>query len=110
MLKDGRRFALRLILIPSCALAAGRQDANARGHHIAAAPDRQELMAAMRTMDAAMASVQPSADSDLNFVRLMLPHHQAAIEMAKTQLLHGPDPQLRRLAQESSLTRNPKFS
>jgi uncharacterized protein (DUF305 family) len=71
-----------------------------RGHHIAAAPDWQELMAAMKTMDAAMASVQPSADSDLNFVRLMLPHHQAAIEMAKTQLLHGPDPQLRRLAQE----------
>jgi uncharacterized protein (DUF305 family) len=30
----------------------------------------------------------------------MLPHHQAAIEMAKTQLLYGKDPQMRRLAQE----------
>jgi uncharacterized protein (DUF305 family) len=30
----------------------------------------------------------------------MLPHHQAAIDMAKTQLLYGKDPQMRRLAQE----------
>jgi uncharacterized protein (DUF305 family) len=30
----------------------------------------------------------------------MLPHHQAAIDMAKTQLLFGNDPQMRRLAQE----------
>src|SRR5215216_1459647 len=28
----------------------------------------------------------------------MLPHHQAAIDMAKTQLLYGKDPQMRRLA------------
>jgi uncharacterized protein (DUF305 family) len=30
----------------------------------------------------------------------MLPHHQAALDMAKSQLLHGTDPQMRRLAQE----------
>jgi uncharacterized protein (DUF305 family) len=30
----------------------------------------------------------------------MLPHHQAAIDMAKAELLHGTDPQMRRLAQE----------
>jgi len=30
----------------------------------------------------------------------MLPHHQAAIDMAKAELLHGRDPQMRRLAQE----------
>jgi len=31
---------------------------------------------------------------------LMLPHHQAAIDMAKTELLYGKDPEMRRLAQE----------
>jgi uncharacterized protein (DUF305 family) len=31
---------------------------------------------------------------------LMLPHHQAAIDMAKTELLYGKNPQIRRLAQE----------
>jgi uncharacterized protein (DUF305 family) len=30
----------------------------------------------------------------------MLPHHQAAIDMAKTELLYGQDPRVRRLAQE----------
>jgi uncharacterized protein (DUF305 family) len=47
-----------------------------------------------------MASVRPSGDNDADFVRLMLPHHQAAIDMAKTQLAYGQDAQMRRLAQE----------
>ena len=57
-------------------------------------------MTGMNRMDVAMGSVERSGDSDVDFVRLMLPHHQAAIDMAKTQLLHGKDPQMRRLAQE----------
>jgi uncharacterized protein (DUF305 family) len=62
--------------------------------------DWAELMTDMHKMHAAMGSVERSGDSDVDFVRLMLPHHQAAIDMAKTQLLHGKDPQMRRLAQE----------
>jgi uncharacterized protein (DUF305 family) len=54
----------------------------------------------MQVMHAAMASVRPSGDNDADFVRLMLPHHQAAIDMAKTQLAYGQDAQMRRLAQE----------
>jgi hypothetical protein len=65
-----------------------------------ATQDWAELMTSMNRMDAAMGSVERSGDSDVDFVRLMLPHHQAAIDMAKTQLLHGKDPQMRRLAQE----------
>jgi uncharacterized protein (DUF305 family) len=59
-----------------------------------------ELVGSMHVMHAAMASVQPTGDNDVDFVRLMLPHHQAAIDMAKTQLASGQDPQMRRLAQE----------
>jgi uncharacterized protein (DUF305 family) len=59
-----------------------------------------ELLGSMRVMHVAMTSLQPTGDNDADFVRLMLPHHQAAIEMAKTQLLYGQDPQMRRLAQE----------
>lgn len=62
--------------------------------------DWSELTASMEKMHGAMASVKPSGNSDVDFVRLMLPHHQAAIDMAKTQLLYGKDPQMRRLAQE----------
>jgi len=59
-----------------------------------------ELIASMDKMHAAMRAIKQSGNSDVDFVRLMLPHHQAAIDMAKTQLLYGKDPQMRRLAQE----------
>ena len=63
-------------------------------------PDWSELIASMDKMHMAMGGVKRSGDSDVDFVRLMLPHHQAAIDMAKTQLLYGKDPQMQRLAQE----------
>jgi Uncharacterized protein conserved in bacteria len=59
-----------------------------------------ELISSMEKMHMAMGEVKQSGDNDVDFVRLMLPHHQAAIDMAKTQLLYGKDPQMRRLAQE----------
>jgi len=58
------------------------------------------LIASMDKMHMAMGAVVRSGNSDVDFVRLMIPHHQAAIDMAKTQLLYGKDPQMRRLAQE----------
>jgi uncharacterized protein (DUF305 family) len=57
-------------------------------------------MSGMEKMHAAMMSVKASGDSDLDFMQLMLPHHQAAIDMARTEILRGSDPQMRRLAQE----------
>ena len=59
-----------------------------------------ELVGSMHVMHAAMSTVKPTGDNDVDFVKLMLPHHQAAIDMAKTQLAYGQDPQMRRLAQE----------
>ena len=59
-----------------------------------------ELIASMDKMHMAMEATQRSGNADIDFVRLMLPHHQAAIDMAKIQLLYGKDPQTRRLAQE----------
>lgn len=63
-------------------------------------PAWKDLVASMYQMHEAMASSKPSGNTDLDFVRLMLPHHQAAVDMAKVLLLHGNDPQMRRLAQE----------
>ena len=65
-------------------------------------PDQNwgELMKTMKAMHAAMGTAQPSGNDDEDFVNLMLPHHEAAVEMAKAELLHGNDPQMRRLAQE----------
>jgi uncharacterized protein (DUF305 family) len=59
-----------------------------------------EMERAMEKMHAGMASIKASRDDDVDFVRFMLPHHQAALDMAKAELTYGKDPQMRRLAQE----------
>jgi len=42
--------------------------------------------------------MQSSGDADVDFVRMMIPHHQAAIDMAKAELKHGKDAPTRKLA------------
>ena len=41
-----------------------------------------------------------TGNSDVDFVQGMIPHHQGAIDMAKVQLQHGKDPELRKMAQK----------
>ena len=55
--------------------------------------------AAMSRMMKGMA-IAPSGDIDRDFVDMMVPHHQGAIDMAVAVLRYGHSPQVRRLAQE----------
>src|SRR6266404_3795308 len=75
---------------------------NSHSHTKLTTPESKwsELLGSMQVMHVAMTTLQPTGDNDADFVRLMLPHHQAAIDMAKTQLLYGQDSQMRTLAQE----------
>lgn len=59
-----------------------------------------ELVLSMDRMHSTMMSVNPANNSDTDFVKLMLPHHQGAVDMAKAEIVYGKDPQMRRLAQE----------
>jgi uncharacterized protein (DUF305 family) len=60
----------------------------------------QLLVDAMSVMDWGMHNGGYNGEPDHDFVIMMIPHHQGAIDMAKTLLLYGKDPQMRRLAQE----------
>ena len=60
----------------------------------------QRESASMTEMDRAMKAAPMNGNVDHDFVTMMLPHHQGAIDMAKSELLFGKDPTMRRLAQE----------
>jgi uncharacterized protein (DUF305 family) len=41
-----------------------------------------------------------TGNADVDFVKGMIPHHQGAVDMAKTVLAFGKDPDVRKLAEE----------
>jgi uncharacterized protein (DUF305 family) len=59
----------------------------------------QALEAANTAMHGAMA-VETIGDVDIDFMRMMIPHHQGAIDMAKIVIENGKDPEVRKLAED----------
>jgi uncharacterized protein (DUF305 family) len=55
-------------------------------------------------------TVKPTGDVDVDFVAMMVPHHQGAIEMAIAVLRHGRNAQIRRLAQEIIVTQQEEIA
>jgi uncharacterized protein (DUF305 family) len=53
-------------------------------------------------MDRMMARmhVTSTGQADRDFVNVMVPHHQGAIDMAVAEVRYGANPQLKRIAQE----------
>jgi uncharacterized protein (DUF305 family) len=65
--------------------------------------------AAMTQMMTAM-RITPSGDADSDFVAMMVPHHQGAIEMAQAELSYGRSEPLRGLAQEIIVTQEQQIA
>jgi len=65
--------------------------------------------AAMTKMMRGMA-VKSIGDVDRDFVAMMVPHHQGAIDMALAMLRYGRNEQLRRLAQEIIVTQQEEIA
>jgi hypothetical protein len=68
-----------------------------------------ENEAAMNEMMTDM-EIKPTGDIDRDFVNLMAPHHQGAIEMAQAVLRYGRNEQIRRLAQEIIVTQQQEIA
>jgi uncharacterized protein (DUF305 family) len=75
----------------------------------AEAPYIAENVSAMTKMMIDM-GIRPSGDVDTDFVAMMVPHHQGAIDMALAVLRHGRNPQIRRLAQEIIVTQQQEIA
>ena len=99
-LKLARFVAAPCITLTICATApASAQSAEAPTTSPNEAPFLAENDAAMSKMMAGMA-ITPSGDIDRDFVNMMVPHHQGAIDMAIAVLRYGRNEQIRRIAQE----------
>lgn len=75
---------------------------HSRPAEISAAPDgfARDMAAGMKTMMNNMHATGYTGNSDVDFLAMMIPHHQGAVEMARLVLMHGKDPLTRRLAEE----------
>jgi uncharacterized protein (DUF305 family) len=75
----------------------------------AEAPYLAENVSAMTKMMIDM-GIRPSGDVDTDFVAMMVPHHQGAIEMAQAELRYGRNEPLRRMAQEIIVTQTQEIT
>jgi uncharacterized protein (DUF305 family) len=60
-------------------------------------PVDEALTASMQNMMEAM-NVKPTGNPDKDFLLMMTPHHQGAVDMAKVELQYGTDPEMHELA------------
>jgi uncharacterized protein (DUF305 family) len=96
------RFALAAVLafaVSAPALAQpGHQGHGAPRAGLNEPASTREFRAANERMHRDM-DVRFTGQADRDFAAAMIPHHQGAIEMARIQLRHGSDPEMRRLAE-----------
>jgi uncharacterized protein (DUF305 family) len=80
----------------STARTVGAEDMKGMTMKPATSPADKAFAASMKTMMNGMHG-KTTGKPDADFVLMMIPHHQGAIDMAKVEL-HGTDPELRQLA------------
>ena len=100
-----RWILLSLGLIAGAALAQ-HEHHDARGGD---SPDRygaifarfaSEMDTGMDKMMHDMHAPGYTGNADVDFLTMMIPHHEGAVEMARLVLIHGRDPLTRKLAEE----------
>lgn len=102
-----RLFGAAILALSLAAPAAAQtkgdagMDHAAMGHGAASGDASAAYMDAMAKMDAAMAETGMTGKPGGDFAAMMIPHHQAAIDMAKAYLASGEnDPELVRMSND----------
>jgi hypothetical protein len=101
---------LAFVVVGAVAIAACSKEPQSLANYIAAicsasfrsaaaseAPYLADNVGAMTKMMVDM-GIRPTGDVDRDFVSMMVPHHQGAIDMAQAELRYGRNEQLRRMA------------
>jgi len=73
-------------------------------------PASKAYMQSMKVMDDAMKTARMTGDADKDFVIMMKPHHQAAVDMAKAYLQYGKDPMLTKMARDIIASQNDEIA
>ena len=86
-----------------------KHDHSGMSHTIPAAPRQygeafqryaSEMNTGMSKMMADMHAPGYTGDPDIDFLAMMIPHHEGAVDMARLVLQHGDDPVTRKLAED----------
>jgi uncharacterized protein (DUF305 family) len=99
-------FAFSLVISSALAQPAGNAPSSPmpgmaggqNGGAAPASPADSAMMAGMEKMNQNMSGAPMTGNADRDFVAMMIPHHQGAVDMAQVELRYGKDPMLRKLA------------
>lgn len=105
-MSQSRQVVIFGLVVMGASLASG---APPQGNRSVEAAYLAENDAAMTRMMQDMA-VKPTGDVDHDFVAMMVPHHQGAIDMALAVLRYGRNEQVKRLAQEIIVTQQQEIA
>ena len=99
--------AIALLMAAWTASGGAATPAPPHHDHTTMAKAKTNASAFVREMDESMAQMMNamhapgySGNADVDFLAMMVPHHQGAVDMAKLVLVHGRDPAVRMLAEE----------
>jgi len=99
-----KRIALFLILLFFSVSVWGQQHDH---HKTTSEKNSPEINKFIQEMDAGMEKMMKdmhvpgyTGNPDVDFLAMMIPHHEGAVEMARLVLIHGTDPLVRKLAED----------